>query len=330
MSLKDFNEALFENVVAQKKFEIVSINRDRFTNPVLRVRNSDFRRFDNFRDMCNADSNDLEADFFKVEVENIQLAAPTDDDDDPCNYDYNGVIELVNNRIGVLGKLEIEGGQMVQMVDNFVDLAGRKAIFVLNAKQLKVENNRFNMINQKPLLSFEYDILPVTRCDVPSITASMIKEFKVTENRFEALTKDVVEFTLDNEFDDSFITKTFKVENSTSRQRCDCSEIDKEDNARDKITEMMLTDSKCMSPKDWSLVGMRKDICRGIYPKKVTETEKNEELRSDIAKEWTIYLVIAVIVTFVLTAILAIVATRFLCGGGGGGGQKSRSVSPMA
>ena len=58
---------------------------------------------------------------FRVDVSNQQRVKDTNEDNDEgCEYDYKGTVNIINNRIGLLGRdtIVVDGAKKVYMKDN--------------------------------------------------------------------------------------------------------------------------------------------------------------------------------------------------------------------
>ena len=74
-----------------------------------------------------------------------------------------------------------------------------------------------------------------------------------------------------------------------------------------------------------NLTGAREDICKSTLPK--TSEQLKLESSSITAGKWTIYLIVAIFVTMLITAIVTFGITMFCCNSNK---SQSRTVSPMS
>ena len=139
-------------------------------------------------------------------------------------------------------------------------------------------------------------------------------------------------FDVSNDYDESFVIKTFSPVNNGIWKRCNCTAPEKlRNNPRyyESLGRIAVTESKCLSPQKPPLMGTREDTCNGKYPKlPESDDEKLEKLRRDIRSKWTIYLVVGIFLSLVVTAVITFLLTRFMCSGRGDGIKSPRTVSP--
>ncbi len=94
-----------------------------------------------------------------------------------------------------------------------------------------------------------------------------------------------------------FLSFLSRAENNTAQIPCDCDDPELEDDEdptdNDKVFTAIMSDSHCVSTKNW-LTGPRSDICNDKHPQ--TPEEREQEIRDEVKKDWTIYLIVGVLV----------------------------------
>ncbi len=102
---------------------------------------------------------------------------------------------------------------------------------------------------------------------------------------------------------------------------CNCSNSTvPNDTEADKLNKMFHETQLCFSNQKPPLMGKKDDICAGNKPR------THEDLRretDDTVDRWTVYLVVAIFVTMILTAIVTWLVIKFCCSG-----EKDPTVSP--
>ena len=201
-------------------------------------------------------------------------------------------------------------------------------------------NYRFEIVAnlKKSILTLDYREEPQDlprSCSTPSFTKSEVKEFKFANNRFlrqgpydtPFIDYELQDFYKDDS-DKEFLLNTFRMVNNTYDRQCDCNpppDLDSDPDYKEWLTRDAFNGSRCLSPQDPPQVGLRRDICRGVLPTPLHKDKAN--LVAGIRSSWVTYLVIAVFVTAILTAIIAVLLTRYFCSGNS---SDKRAVSPEA
>jgi len=343
-ALENYNLAVFDRIIIRdEKFRLTADNSDSYTDPDVWIVNSVFPSYESLLNRkSELEIELLDQPAFSLSVINEQRAKPTSKNRNPCNYDYKGSVILKNNQLGVLAKKKIEviGAHQLTMEGNVFDVAEStdddKAIDIHNVREVVVLNNRFDLLldPEKPIFYFKYE-RDTGRCDEPSLPYTAIDLFDFANNRFLRQPKTVFELDWDQSYEDDFSSpekhddwaaKFFSVSNNTIDRPCDCTpskELGKNPRLEELLKHEAQKGSRCLSPQNPPLMGKRKDICNGVYP--VPHGKRTGALVAGIRGSWTVYLIIAVLITALLTAIIAVLATRYFCAGNG---NDKRSVSP--
>ena len=143
------------------------------------------------------------------------------------------------------------------------------------------------------------------------------------KNQLGKLNKDTIKYKIDEKYDKKFAMKTFAAVGTSNRKPCKCPipKANDDDDINANLTMGALNMQECLSPKYPPVLGKRADICAGKYPKSLSE--KLED--SSNIRPW--HLVLAVLLTIIITAIMVFVVVRFCCMPEE---AKSRSVTPDA
>jgi hypothetical protein len=302
---------------------------------------------------------------FKIAVANVQKDKDclkkqanddTDDEDDCgdfCFFDYMGKVKINQNRFTYLGTeaIAILNAKMFEFYGNTVEFTMDSALHLANVKNLNISENRFQFIGKTPafqiiykysatgLKDFEYfpSNLPngmdednfEDQCDdednakFASMKADQIDKVNITKNLFGKLQKETIKYKIDEKYEKEFAVKRFTAEGNSNRKPCKCpiEEIDKDADINVNLTMRALNMQKCLSPLHPPVLGKREDICEGRYPR--SAAEKLEDAQKGI-KPW--HLVLAILLSIIVTAVVVFVIVRFCCMSDE---IKSRTVSPI-
>ena len=280
--------------------------------------------------------------------------------DDKCYFDYMGNIKINMNRFSYLNKeaISILGAKKFEFFGNTASFVVNNALHVANVKNLNLSENRFEMIGKTPALKIVYEYSAyelndndnyfpeglsrdfdkddfVDNCDkkddksYASMSQSDIESVDISKNFFGTFQKDTIDFKIsdeDEKYTRDFIVDKFVPKMVSSREPCKCpipaanEEDEWETSKSNNLTMMGLMKLECLSPQYPPVMGKREEICKGKYPKPVKE--RLEEAKKGI-KPW--HLILAILLSIMITAIVVFVIVRFCCTPEE---SKSRSVSP--
>ena len=352
-------------IIEQQNKNIDPKNEDRLAvDPMLSIINStigsDILSID---DISDVNTDGLE---FKITVANLQRdkdcvkKVENDKDDEKeddcgneCFFDYMGKVTIRQNRFTFLDNeaISILNAKKLEFGGNTVELNMDNALYVTNVKELNISENTFEFVGKPPALHIVYkysatdlddfEYLPdglgnkwrVTEfedncgdsddADFASMKANQIKDVKIMKNQLGKLNKDTIKYKIDEKYDKKFAMKTFAAVGTSNRKPCKCPipKANDDDDINANLTMGALNMQECLSPKYPPVLGNRADICAGKYPKSLSE--KLED--SSNIRPW--HLVLAVLLTIIITAIMVFVIVRFCCMPEE---AKSRSVTPDA
>ena len=284
---------------------------------------------------------------------------------DQCYFDYMGNIKINMNRFSYLNKeaISILGAKKFEFFGNTASFVVNNALHIANVKNLNISENRFEMIGKTPALKivYEYSAYELsdnenyfpeffednyftrdfTKADFEdncedkdeksyaSMSQSDIESVDISKNFFGTFQKDTIEYKIsdeDEKYTRDFVVDKFAPKMVSSRDPCKCpipeanEEDEYEKNKSNYLTMMGLMKLECLSPQYPPVMGKREEICKGNYPKPVKE--RLEEAKKGI-KPW--HLILAILLSIMITAIVVFVIVRFCCTPEE---SKSRSVSP--
>lgn len=318
-------EIVFENVKLGADalndvtpFEIRVRNDNATMNPVLRIEGSEFPG------VTSTTGNEIEQDMFILDVENVQFELDNSGDEE-CNYDYKGRTRLYNNKFGFLRSRNIfmKNGMELMMDGNFFETLHEEAFDIRNMKKTTVMNNHFGYLIREPIFYLLYTLRESSSCNRDDLPENKIEPMRFTGNRFDKLTAKFFDLDIDNDYSSSFVSNKFQMQVSEVSKPCNCTKPSEPELEAEKIHMELLTESRCLSDQKPPLFGKRADICNGIMP--LTHEEIKNMAHEETKDAWTIYLVVAVFVTMLLTAIATFAAVKFCCNG-----DKDGTVSPRA
>ena len=273
-----------------------------------------------------------------------------DCDKDGCYFNYMGQVKINKNRFTFLPQeaITILNSKMLEFYGNTVEFNQDNSLYLANAKSLNVSGNRFEFVGKAPALQIVYkekaidlgsfDYFPDNTdfsenefeesedCKLDKYSGmkkDKIGNVKIIKNMFSKLHEETIKFKIDEDYGKDFAAKKFKAEETSNRKPCKCPipEVDEDADVNTNLTMMALSLQHCLSPQHPPVLGKRKDICTGIYPRSLEE--KLEEAKKGI-QPW--HLILAILLAIIITAIMVFVIVRFCCMFEEG---KSRTVSPI-
>ena len=328
-------------------------------DPMLTITNSTFGS-----DYDLSAYDDKSEDFvFKVLVANLQrdkncVKKYSDDcnGDDGCFFDYMGQVKITKNRFSFLDTeaITILNAKMLDFSENTIEFNVDYAVNMANIKDLKLSQNRFEFVGKRPALNIAFkesateledfgyfpkdfrnpfggtiqktfeDDCESSKSKYFSMKEDDIKDVVIMKNWFgNFLHMDTMKLKIDSEYGNDFVMNKFTPNETSSQRPCRCP-IPKEDEDaedEDKLALKVIETQRCLSPKFPPVLGSRIEICKGNYPKSL---EEQLDERGNI-KPW--HLVLAIIVSIILTAVMVFLIVKFCCMSEE---SKSRSVTPEA
>ena len=310
-------------------------------------------------DITDLDNPGLE---FKIALANVQrdkncIKKVVDEDEayeycdkDGCYFNYMGQVKINKNRFTFLPQeaITILNSKMLEFYGNTVEFNQDNSLYLANAKSLNVSGNRFEFVGKAPAVQIVYkekaidlrdfEYLPANTdfsegefeesedCKIDKYSGmkkDKIGNVKIVKNMFSKLHTETIKFKIDEDYGKDFAAKKFKAEENSHRKPCNCPipEVDEDADVNTNLTMMALSLQYCLSPQHPPVLGKRKDICTGIYPRSLED--KLEEAKKGI-QPW--HLILAILLSIIITAIMVFVIVRFCCMFEEG---KSRTVSPI-
>merc|ERR1711953_1356273 len=107
---------------------------------------------------------------------------------------------------------------------------------------------------------------------------------EVQKNMFRKLTDSTIKIDIiSSEYDRDFVFRTFKVGHNGVSRPCDCQkdpDLGSNPKFEEELARFSVNGSKCLSPQDPPLMGLRTDICDGIYP--VPHGNRSDQLVKEV------------------------------------------------
>jgi hypothetical protein len=213
----------------------------------------------------------------------------------------------------------VSGADRYEFEENYVQMTTSYAMSIQNAKNFLTKKNNFGFAFSQPMVDLRYvertndnNCGSDNQLDMPQ---DRVKTIAFTGNEIsDPKNGNPLRLTLTgNSYTSNFVSK-FDLVNNTVEMPCDCktTTVDSNPTNEEVIMDKLLKNSKCGAMNQGEFViGTRTNICKGILPP--TEAEREKEVRKDVKKKWTIYLIIAVLVTLFLTALIVGLAMKMCC-----------------
>lgn len=323
MTFEDKHEIVFERVKIGANIKNVVFKVDHINNTINNVFRMEESEFPGIDDIT---SSAIDDDIFSLEVLNKQKEM--DGSREKCNYDYKGSIILRRNTFGLLTyeNIFVKGAENFHFVENSVDIVNGLAFRIRNAKNIHINGNHFGYPIKGSNMLFYYEEYRRSDCDTDELDLpeSKVGHVQIKYNRFNRGVSNFFELDKDPNYSEDFYANKFKVEGNEMSKRCNCTNADlpSDPTVNEKMAKDFVDTSRCLSYQSPPLFGNRTEICKGEEPK------TSEELRietASIASNWTVYLIVAIFVTMLLTAIATFAIMYFFCSGDK---NRSRTVSP--
>jgi len=304
------------------KIEVDNLNVSR--NPIFKLGHSSFPGLNSIFD------NDRSANKFEIFVENRQYAVDRDGEDE-CNYNYQGEVHITNNVFGFLREknVHVRGAQVFKFESNTIDISDDIIVDLTNIKHTHIKGNLMGFPLKTPSF-FLFYARQGNKCDKVDLEEEDIGDILFQMNRFTQHPEQIITVDPDPKYSSAFINK-FKVEGNEFSKRCNCtkppsisSDGNDKEMSTEKLNRQIVIDSSCLSDQVPPLFGKRSDICyKGVQPR--TNAEIKNATFLSTKGNWTIYLVVGIFTTMLVTAITTTAIFCFCCSDNIG---KMRTVSP--
>jgi len=322
---EDKYEVVFERVKLGEnvdKMDILVENINGSINHVFRIEGSEFPG------VSDVTSNEINNDIFKLDI--LQETPEMDGDNEECNYDYTGDVIIKKNSFGYLRRegFRVKGGNTFEFMHNSIEVINDLVFDIINFKNTRIiENNMGFSLKSPNALVFFTEGRNDCDDDELDLPENKIGHIQIKENKFVQNIADFIEIDKDPNYSDKFISDNVKIVGNEISQRCNCTSPDVPNDPNDrtdneKVKKMFIDSSRCLSSQTPPLPGNRTDICRGTNPKTFErlQMEASEETKG----KWTIYLVVAIFVTMLLTFCCTFAIMYFMCAAN----KDERSISP--
>jgi len=321
---EDRHEVVFERVKIGSNVEKVDIFMDNIYPSIENVLRIEECEFPGVNDVTS--SSDIGRDVFKLDI--IQEQPEMDGEDEKCNYDYKGDIIVKRNTFGYLRKenFKIIGGKSFQFEQNSLEVINDLVFDLRNLKNVHINGNNMGFSLKSPngllFLDQNRQACEEDELDLPE---SQIGEIQIKLNKFAQAASSFMEIDKEPNYSKDFIKNNVFIVGNEVSQKCNCTKIElpkkddddddedssstEDDNAR--VRDMFINSSRCLSDQLPPLFGERKDICDGKNPTTFEQLKINTE--EGTRGRWTIYLVVAIFITMLLTFCCTFAIMYFMC-----------------
>jgi hypothetical protein len=213
----------------------------------------------------------------------------------------------------------VSGADRFEFEENYIQMTSSYSMAIQNVKNFLMRKNKFGFAFSQPMVELEYvertndnNCGSDNQLDMPQ---DKVKTINFSGNEIsDPKNGGPLRLTLTGDsYNANFVNKVETV-NNTVEMPCDCSTTKLNSNPTNEeiIMDKLVKNSKCGAMNQGEFViGTRTNICKGILP--LTMDEREDDIRSDAKKRWTIYLIIAVLVTLFLTAMIVGIAMKMCC-----------------